>query len=218
MNIINLSKENSILSQFLKEIRDEEIQKDPIRFRNNLERIGALFAIEISKHLNYEDVATTTPLGEAESRVLSSKLVLATILRAGLPMHQGMVKIYDQAQNAFVSAYRRHHKDGSFDVKVEYISSPSLDNKTLIICDPMLATGHSMVLAYKELIKKGKPAHTHVVSIVATTQGIEEMKKKINNKNITLWIAALDEELTAQAYIVPGLGDAGDLAFGEKED
>ncbi len=218
MNIIDLSREDSILNQFLKEIRDEEIQKDPIRFRNNLERIGELFAIEVSKHLNYEDVATTTPLGEAQSRVLTSRLVLATILRAGLPMHQGFVNIYDQAQNAFVSAYRRHHKDGSFDVKVEYISSPSLDNKTLIICDPMLATGHSMVLAYKELLKKGKPAHTHVVSIVASTQGIEEMKKKINNRNITLWIAALDEELTAQAYIVPGLGDAGDLAFGEKED
>lgn len=218
MKIIDLSKEDSILNQYINEIRDEKIQQDPIRFRKNLERIGELFAIEISKKLQYKNIQTTTPLGEAECRILVNKIVLSTILRAGLPMHQGMLNIFDKAQNAFVSAYRKHHKDGSFDVKVEYASSPSLDDKVLILADPMLATGHSMVLTWKELLKKGKPAHTHIVCIVASTQGIEELKKKINKENVTLWIAALDEELTAQAYIVPGLGDAGDLAFGIKED
>jgi len=218
MKIIDLSREDSILSQYVKEIRDEEIQKDPLRFRKNLERIGELFAYEISKHLTYKDTNTITPLGEAETRVLNDKLVLSTIMRAGLPLHQGLMNIFDRAQNAFVSAYRRHHKDGSFDVKVEYVSSPTLDNKVLIITDPMLATGHSMVLAYKELLKKGKPAHVHLVSTVASAQGIEELKKEIHGQDITLWIAALDHELTAQAYIVPGLGDAGDLAFGIKED
>lgn len=218
MKIIDLSKQDSILNHYINEIRDEKIQQDPIRFRKNLERIGEFFAIEISKKMKYKTIQTTTPLGEAECRTLVSKIVLSTILRAGLPMHQGMLNIFDKAQNAFVSAYRRHHKDGSFDVKVEYASSPSLDDKVLILSDPMLATGHSMVLTWKELLKKGKPAHTHIVCIVASTQGIEELKKKINNENVTLWIAALDEELTAQAYIVPGLGDAGDLAFGIKED
>ncbi|MCF8331445.1 MAG: uracil phosphoribosyltransferase [Bacteroidales bacterium] len=218
MKIINLSREDSVLNHYIQEIRDEVIQKEPIRFRKNLERIGEFFAFEISKKLKYISKETKTPLGEAETRILHNKIVLATILRAGLPMHQGMLNIFDHAQNAFVSAYRRHHKDGSFDVKVEYSSSPSLDDKVLIISDPMLATGHSMVLTYNELLRKGKPATTHIVSVVASTQGIEELKKKIRDKNITLWIAALDEELTAQAYIVPGLGDAGDLAYGIKED
>lgn len=218
MNIIDLSSNDSILNHYIREIRDESIQKDPIRFRKNLERIGEFFAFEISKQLEYKEMATQTPLGESKTWMLSSKLVLATILRAGLPLHQGMLNVYDQAQNAFVSAYRRHHKDGSFDVKVEYSSSPSLDGKVLVLTDPMLATGHSMVLTYRELLKKGKPAHTHIVTVVATAQGVEELKKNINDKNITLWIAALDEELTAQAYIVPGLGDAGDLAYGIKED
>jgi uracil phosphoribosyltransferase len=218
MNIIDLSSKDSILSHYIREIRDENIQQDPIRFRKNLERIGEFFAFEISKELEYTEMTTQTPLGESTTRTLSSKLILATILRAGLPLHQGMLNVYDHAQNAFVSAYRRHHKDGSFDVKVEYASSPSLDGKVLILSDPMLATGHSMVLTYKELLKKGKPIHTHIVTVVASTQGIEELKKNINSENITLWIAALDEELTAQAYIVPGLGDAGDLAYGIKED
>lgn len=207
-----------MLNHYVREIRDKEIQRDPLRFRKNLERIGELFAYEISKTLAYETVETTTPLGESNTKILKQKLVLSTILRAGLPMHQGMLNIFDQAQNAFVSAYRKHHKDGTFDVNVEYASSPSLDNKVLILTDPMLATGHSMVLTYQELLRKGKPAHTHLVSVVASIQGIEELKKKLNHDHITLWIAALDEELTAQSYIVPGLGDAGDLAFGIKED
>ena len=218
MKIIDLSKEASILSQYVKEIRDEEIQKDPLRFRKNLERIGEVFAYEISKKLDYKTINTTTPLGEAETHVLDSKLVLSTIMRAGLPLHQGLMNVFDKAQNAFVSAYRKHHKDGSFDVKVEYVSSPTLDNKVLMITDPMLPTGHSMVLAYRELLKKGKPVHVHLISTVASAQGIEELKKELPGNDITLWIAALDHELTAQAYIVPGLGDAGDLAFGIKED
>ena len=218
MKIIDLSKEDSVLNQYVKEIRDEEIQKDPLRFRKNLERIGELFAYEISKQLKYKNINTKTPLGEAETRVLDNSLVLSTIMRAGLPLHYGLMNIFDKAQNAFVSAYRKHHKDGSFDVKVEYVSSPTLDNKVLVISDPMLATGHSMVLAYRELLNKGKPAHVHLVSTVASAQGIEELKKELPDTNITLWIAALDHELTAHAYIVPGLGDAGDLAFGIKED
>ncbi|MFW6018944.1 MAG: uracil phosphoribosyltransferase [Bacteroidales bacterium] len=218
MKIIDLSKEDSILNQYVKEIRDKDIQKDPLRFRKNLERIGEIFAYEISKKLTYKDIDTTTPLGEAETRVLNNKLVLSTIMRAGLPLHQGMMNIFDKAQNAFVSAYRKHHKDGTFDVKVEYVSSPTLDNKVLIITDPMLATGHSMILTHREMLKKGKPVHVHLVSTVASVQGIEELKKELPGNDITLWMAALDHELTAQAYIVPGLGDAGDLAFGIKED
>ncbi|MFO8054636.1 MAG: uracil phosphoribosyltransferase [Bacteroidales bacterium] len=218
MKIIQLSHEKLILNQYIKEIRDKEIQKDSIRFRRNLERIGEVFALEISRKLSYSSLNTQTPLGNAETKVLDDKLVMATILRAGLPMHQGMLNIYDRAENAFVSAYRRHHKDGSFEVKVEYISSPNLDGKVLIICDPMLATGHSMVHTYKALLNKGKPLHTHIACILASTSGVEEIKRKIQDDNISLWIGALDEELTAQAYIVPGLGDAGDLAYGIKEE
>lgn len=218
MDVIDLSKKDSVLNHFLREIRDETIQKEPIHFRKNMERIGEFFAFEISKKLDYRIVETQTPLGSATTSQLSNQMVLASILRAGIPLHHGMLNIFDRAQNAFVSAYRRHHKDGSFDVKVEYVSSPSMDGKVLILSDPMLATGHSMVLAYQELLKKGKPDHIHIVTIVASTQGVEELKKKLNDKNITLGIAALDEELTAQAYIVPGLGDTGDLAYGIKEE
>lgn len=212
-----LSETNSILNTFIREIRDIDIQKDSHRFRLNFERIGELIAYEISKKLEYEKIEVTTPLGVSEINVLKNYPVLATILRAGLPLHQGMLRIFDRSENAFIAAYRKHHKDGLFDIEVEYISSPDLTGKTLILSDPMLATGSSMVLTYKDLIAKtNKPLHTHIVTIIASAQGIEFCKKNLSPKDTTIWVGAVDDELTAQAYIVPGLGDAGDLAFGKK--
>jgi uracil phosphoribosyltransferase len=215
--MINLSSQNSLLNKFLVEIRDTKIQKDRMRFRKNLERIGEIFAMEISKTLTYEEQSVTTPLGEALINLNSDKIVLGCILRASLPLHQGLLNYFDDADNAFVSAYRKHHKDGSFEVEVEYLSSANLDGKILIIADPMLATGKSMVLSYEAMLQKGEPKHTHFVSVIASQEGVDHVKSHMG-KNATLWVAALDDELTAQAYIVPGLGDAGDLAFGSKED
>lgn len=212
----NLSLENSLINQFISELRDVEIQSDKMRFRRNLERIGEIASVEISKKLDWVKTDVTTPLGTAVVPLLKKQPVLATILRAGLPFHQGLLNYFDSADNAFVSAYRRHHKDGSFDVHIEYLSSPSLNNRVLILSDPMLATGQSMVLAYKAMLEKGKPEHTHIVSAVASTQGIEYVKSHLP-ADITIWVGAVDEELTVQSYIVPGLGDAGDLAYGIKE-
>jgi len=213
--VIELGKEHSLLNQFMAEIRDQEIQKDSMRFRRNMERIGEIFAYEISKKLSWERKEVTTPLGVAEVPVLSQQPVIATILRAGLPLHQGLLNFFDRAENAFVSAYRKHHKDGSFDIQLEYVSSPDLNGKALILCDPMLATGASLVLTYKHLMHRGRPAQTHLVSVIASTEGIAYTKKHLPD-NCTLWVGAVDDELTAQAYIVPGLGDAGDLAYGAK--
>lgn len=212
----NLSLQNSILNQFIAEIRDIEIQKDSLRFRKNLERIGGIFAYEISKTLSYKSFATTTPLGIADTRKINEQPVVATILRAGLPMHSGILNFYDAAENAFISAYRRHHKDNTFEVTLEYIACPDLNGKTVILCDPMLASGTSMVLAYKELLKKGIPAHTHMAVAIASTQGIEYVNANMPTKNFSIWCGAVDDELTAQSFIVPGLGDAGDLAYGSK--
>jgi uracil phosphoribosyltransferase len=211
-----LSQHSSILNQYIAEIRDQQVQQDRIRFRRNMERIGEIFAYEISKTLVYKQQTTQTVLGEADCRVLEKQPVVATILRAGLPLHTGLLNIFDSAQNAFVSAYRRHHKDNSFDIHVEYLSTPSLDDKTLILCDPMLATGSSMVLSYQALLAKGTPRHTHIVAVIASREGVDYLKKHLPGDNYTLWLGAVDEELTAHAYIVPGLGDAGDLAYGEK--
>lgn len=211
-----LNKENSLLNHFLAEIRDIEIQKDRMRFRRNLERIGEIAAIELSKKLEWVSKEITTPLGIATVNMLKEQPVLATILRAGLPLHQGMINYFDQADNAFVSAYRRHHKDGSFDIKLEYVSSPSLENRILILCDPMLASGQSIVLTYKAILEKGKPKHTHIVSAIASIQGINYVKAHLPS-GVTIWAGAVDEELTVKSYIVPGLGDAGDLAYGIKE-
>jgi uracil phosphoribosyltransferase len=212
----NLSQNNSIFSQFLTEIRDANIQKDGMRFRRNMERIGEVFAYEISKTLHYEPSETITPLGTAETVKLVEEPVVATILRAGLPMHFGILNYFDKAQNAFVSAYRRHHKDNTFEIALEYVACPDLSDKTVILCDPMLATGSSMVLTYKALLGKGKPKHTHLVTAIASQQGVDYVKTHMPDSNFTIWCGAIDEELTAQAYIVPGLGDAGDLAFGSK--
>jgi len=214
--IHNLSQTNSIINQYIAEIRDKEIQKDRWRFRRNLERIGQVIAYEISKELEYSIADITTPLGIATSKILKEQPVIATILRAGLPLHLGILEVFDKAENAFISAYRKHHKDHTFDIALEYVSCPSLDNKILILCDPMLATGSSMVLTFKSLINFGKPKHTHIVCAIASKQGIDYLKKNMPDVNYTLWCGAIDDELTSTAYIVPGLGDAGDLAFGEK--
>ena len=211
----NLSHTTSIINQYLCEIRDIGIQKDRLRFRKNLERMGEIFAYEISKTLEYEVKEVTTPLGIADVPVLKEQPIVGTILRAGLPLHQGILNILDQADNAFISAYRKHHKDGSFDIKLEYVSSPPLTDRILILCDPMLATGSSIVMTYKALLERGIPKHTHIVSALASVQGVNHVKSHLST-NITIWAGAIDDELTAQAYIVPGLGDAGDLAYGTK--
>ena len=213
--VIELGKDNSMLNHFISEVRDSSIQKDSLRFRKNLERVGNIMAYEISKKLSFDVREVTTPLGIAKVPVLSEQPVLATILRAGLPLHQGMLDFFDRASNAFVSAYRKHHKDGTFDIQVEYLSSPDITGKVLIMSDPMLATGSSLVLAYKAMLGRGKPAHTHIVTVIASVEGINYVRKNLP-ENVTIWAAAIDDELTAQSYIVPGLGDAGDLAYGTK--
>ncbi|HOM91527.1 MAG TPA: uracil phosphoribosyltransferase, partial [Bacteroidia bacterium] len=201
---------------FVAELRDVEIQNDRMRFRRNLERIGEIAAYEISKTMIFENTDVTTPLGIATVPLMQSQPVLGTILRAGLPLHQGLLNYFDQADNAFISAYRRHHKDGSFDIHLQYLSSPPIAGRILILSDPMLATGQSLVETYKAMLESGQPAHTHVVAAIASRQGIEYVKANLPD-DLTIWVAAVDEELTAQSYIVPGLGDAGDLAFGEKK-
>ena len=210
-----LSAKNSIINHFIAELRDVEIQKDRMRFRRNIERIGEIAAYEISKTLEYEVKDVVTPLGIAPTALLKEQPVVGTILRAGLPLHQGLLNYFDAADNAFVSAYRKHHKDGSFDIRLDYMSSPSLEGRTLILADPMVATGSSIVVTFKEMLQGGKPKHTHIVACIASTQGVEYVKSHLPS-DVTLWIGAIDEELTAQSYIVPGLGDAGDLAFGTK--
>lgn len=217
MKVNILDKQNTILNRFIAELRDVEIQKDSMRFRRNLERIAEIMSYEISKTLSYSSRMVETPLGEAEVMLFDDEVVLATILRAGLPFHRGFLNYFDNSQNAFVSAYRKHHKDGSFDVKVEYISSGDLTGKTLLLVDPMLATGSSFVLAYKALVEKGgKPKHVHIAAAIGSDEGVEYVKKNLSPSRTTIWCGSVDEELTVQSYIVPGLGDAGDLAFGDK--
>ncbi|MFM1875484.1 MAG: hypothetical protein RL266_1221 [Bacteroidota bacterium] len=212
-----LAGKGSLIDQFLGELRNVDVQNDRMRFRRNLERIGELMAYELSKTLDWRPSKVTTPLGEAELPVLDQQPVIATILRAGLPMHQGVLNYFDHADNCFISAYRMNHReDGTFDIKVEYLSSPSVEGRTVILCDPMLATGGSMVLAYKALLRRGKPKHVHILAAIASREGLEYCQRHLP-KSCTIWIAGLDEELTAHSYIVPGLGDAGDLAYGSKE-
>ncbi len=213
--VINLSEQHSLVSNWVAELRDITIQNDRLRFRRNLERIGEVAAYEISKHLPWKEIETQTPLGIHNSKVLEQQPVLATILRAGLPMHQGMLNYFDKADNAFISAYRKHHRDGSFEISLEYMSCPSLDNRLVIISDPMLATGASLVKTIQHIIAENKPSSIHIVAAIACTMGIEFIKKECGN-DISIWCGDIDEELTAKGYIVPGLGDAGDLAFGTK--
>jgi uracil phosphoribosyltransferase len=216
METINLGKQNSIFNHFIREIRDVNIQKDAMRFRRNIERIGEIFAYEISKKMTYENNDITTPLGISSEILMIEKPVLATILRAGLPLHQGLLNYFDSSENCFISAFRKHKRGGDFEIKIEYMSSPDLEGKTVILCDPMLASGSSMVLAMEALLSKGKPKHIHVVVTIASSEGIQYFKENLPFRNCTLWLGAEDKEMTAQSYIVPGLGDAGDLAFGEK--
>jgi uracil phosphoribosyltransferase len=211
-----LGNTDSIVNHIIAEVRDEIIQRDSMRFRKNLERLGEIFAYEISKTLVYENKEVTTSLGVAEVPMLKEFPVLGTILRAGLPIHQGMLNIFDRSENAFISAYRKPYRDGRFEIKVEYISCPPLDNRVLILSDPMLATGASAALTYRELLSHGKPSHTHIVSVLASIQGINYLKSQLDARDVSIWVGAVDDELTAQAYIVPGLGDAGDLAYGSK--
>ncbi|MCE2847338.1 MAG: uracil phosphoribosyltransferase [Sphingobacteriales bacterium] len=210
-----LSQNHSIINQFIAELRDISVQNDRMRFRRNLERIGEIAALEISRKLPYALREVTTPLGVAPVMVPSEQPVVGTILRAGLPLHQGILNYFDHADNAFISAYRKHHKDGSFEISLEYVSTPSLDGRILILADPMLATGASIVTTYKAILERGKPKHTHIVAALGSTSGVEYVKRHMPEE-VDLWIGAIDEELTAQSYIVPGLGDAGDLAYGEK--
>ncbi|MBT4881683.1 uracil phosphoribosyltransferase [Flavobacteriales bacterium] len=216
MEIINLGNQDSVFNHFVREIRDISIQKDAMRFRRNIERIGEIFAYEISKKMNYQAKEIRTPLGISTENIMLEKPVLATILRAGLPLHQGLLNYFDNSDNCFISAYRKHKKGGNFEIKIEYMSSPDLEGKTVILCDPMLASGNSMVLAIEALLSKGKPKHIHVVVAIASSEGIQYFKENTPFRSCTLWLGAEDQEMTSQSYIVPGLGDAGDLAFGEK--
>ncbi len=213
--VINLSEQHSLLSNWVSELRNVEVQGDRMRFRRNLERIAEVAAFEISKQLPWETKEIPTPLGTHESKVLAAQPVLATILRAGLPMHTGMLNYFDKADNAFVSAYRKHHRDGSFEISMEYMSCPDLNDRVVIISDPMLATGASVVKTIQHMKAEGNPAAFHVVVAIACSVGIEYLERECGD-DITIWCGDIDEELTAKSYIVPGLGDAGDLAFGSK--
>lgn len=213
--IHNFDKTPSIFGTFLAELRDVSIQQDSMRFRRNLERMAEVMAYEVSKEFEFVIETVTTPLGEAQSYRLKSQPVLATILRAGLPMHQGLLNYFDRAESAFVSAYRKHTSAEVFDIHVEYMASPSIDHKTLIISDPMLATGNSMVMVYKALLKQGKPSKVIIVSAIAAPEAIDFLRMHLPD-TVSIYVGAIDTELTAQSYIVPGLGDAGDLAYGDK--
>lgn len=212
--IFDLSKTDSIANTFIAEIRDEQIQRDAMRFRRNLERISEFFAWEISKTLPYVSTETQTPLGIAKTRHLAQQPVIATILRAGLPMHQGMLNIFDRAESAFLTAYRKPHTNGPLEIKVDYISSPDLKDKVVIMVDPMLASGLSMVVCCKELIAEYQIKELHIVAAIASTDGVKHVRA--NLPQAKLWLGAIDQEMTTKSYIVPGLGDAGDLAYGPK--
>lgn len=216
MKIINLGDSNSILNRFVAELRDVNIQNDSLRFRRNIERIGEIMAYEISKEFTYSCKDIQSPLGIAPMNTPDDRVVISTILRAGLPFHHGFLNCLDHAENAFVSAYRKYKDRLNFDIHIEYIASPNLTGKTLIITDPMLATGGSMELAYEALLTKGIPSHIHIASIIASRQAIEYIENKFPEANTTVWVTAVDEKLDEHSYIIPGLGDAGDLAYGEK--
>jgi uracil phosphoribosyltransferase len=213
--VIDLSKHHSLLNHWVAELRDVHVQNDRMRFRRNIERIGEVAAYELSKTLRFKSVDVTTPLGIASTSLLEEQPVLGTILRAGLPLHQGMLNYFDKADNAFISAYRKHHTDGSFEISLEYLSCPDLNNRVLILCDPMLATGASIVETIQAIQKTYTPAQIHVVVTIASQKGIEHVEKELG-ADISIWCAAIDPILNDKSYIVPGLGDAGDLAFGSK--
>jgi len=214
MQVHNLSDENSIFGNFLQEIRDVKIQKDSLRFRKNMERMGEIMAYEISKTLSFKEENVQTPLGIAPTQVVADNVVLSTVFRAGLPFHQGFLNYFDRAENAFVSAYRKYKDALKFEIMTEYIASPQLNGKTLILVDPMLASGSSLELSFKALLRNGEPAHVHVAAIIASETGVQHVKEFFPQEKTTLWTGAIDPVLDAHSYIVPGLGDAGDLAYG----
>lgn len=219
MEIINFADTPSVVSQYMRELRDVNIQHDRMRFRTNIDRIGELMAYEISKKIAYRKIKIQTPLSECECIEPSEKIVIATLLRAGLPFHHGFLQIFDTAENAFVSAYRKYHEQGdTFDVLVEYMASPNMEGKTLLLVDPMLATGTSMELGYRALLRKGTPARIHIACVIASQKAVDYVSRVFPEDKTTLWCAAIDPEVNTHSYIVPGLGDAGDLAYGEKED
>ena len=217
MEVINFDNQPSLISQYLMELRSTTIQRDMLRFRHNLQRIGEIMAYEISRRLRYKTVDVETPLATARCQVLDRQIVLGTIFRAGLPFHQGFLDLFDHAENAFVSAYRKYKEKESFDVHIEYLASPSLEGKTLIIADPMLATGASMELSYRALLTKGNPEHIHVASVIASQKAVDYVARTFPQDKTTLWVGAIDPEINSHSYIVPGLGDAGDLAYGTKD-
>ena len=218
IKIKNLGEGNSVINNFISELRNVDIQNDRFRFRKNLERLGEIFAYEISKTLEYKSETVVTPLGSLEMTVLKEQPVLATILRAGLPMHQGFLNIFDQADNSFIAAHRKYDKNENYDINIEYYSTADFNDKVLVIIDPMLSTGESLVRCLNDLISDDMmPKEIHVANVLASRDGIEYLNRSLNHLNITVWVGAIDEELTAKAYIVPGLGDAGDLAYGRKE-
>lgn len=212
--VVNLSQQYSLLSDWVGELRDVDVQDNRMRFRRNLERIGEVAAFEISKELVFENKEIQTPLGISTCKVLKDQPVLATIMRAGLPMHQGLLNYFDKADNAFISAYRKHNKDGTFEISLDYISCPELENRVVIVSDPMLATGSSLVKTIQFLREEGRPSQIHIVCAIACTVGIEYVHR--SEPRVKIWCGAIDDELTAKGYIVPGLGDAGDLAYGTK--
>lgn len=217
MKIINFADSRSLVNQYMTELRDVTVQKDMLRFRRNLERIGEIMAYEISRTLEYTSVDIDTPLARTKGDIISSQLVLATIFRAGVPFHQGFLNFFDHAQNAFVSAYRKYKEKENFDVCIEYLASPRLDGKTLILADPMLATGASMELSYRALLTKGEPKEIHVASVIASQVAVDYIAAHFPADKTTLWVGAVDPEINSHSYIIPGLGDAGDLAYGIKE-
>lgn len=218
IKIKNLGEGNSIVNNFISELRNIDIQNDRFRFRKNLERLGEIFAYEISKTLEYKSETVVTPLGSLEMNVLKEQPVLATILRAGLPMHQGFLNIFDKADNSFIAAHRKYDKNENYDINIEYYSTADFNDKVLVIIDPMLSTGESLVRCLNDLISDDMmPKEIHIANVLASRDGIEYLNRSLNHLNITVWVGAIDEELTAKAYIVPGLGDAGDLAYGRKE-
>lgn len=217
MEIHDFALTPSLVSQYMAELRDVNVQNDMMRFRRNLERIGEIMAYEISRTMKYDTVEVTTPLDTARCQVVGEQVVLGTIFRAGVPFHQGFLNFFDKAQNAFVSAYRKYKEKENFDVFIEYLASPRLDGKTLILADPMLATGASMELSYRALLTKGTPAHIHVASVIASQAAIDYIKQTFPADRTTVWVGAVDSEINSHSYIVPGLGDAGDLAYGIKE-
>ncbi len=216
IKFVNLGERGSLLDQFVSEIRNERIQKDSLRFRRNMERVGEIMAYEISREMVFKRENIKTPLGVADVPVMDKYPVLATILRAGIPFHQGFLNYFDKSDNAFIAGYRKYHKDHTFEVKLDYVTAPDLTDRDVIIVDPMLATGSSFDLAYKAMKKYGEPAHVHLAAIISSKEGIENLQKLMPVDKCTIWTAAVDDELTVKSYIVPGLGDAGDLAYGPK--